>query len=84
MPAAPSPVQPTSICLEAQSMLNSSPLYDLRELRVEDADGNRLVIRGMVSSFYHKQLAQEVVLGLCKTRSYRVVNSIEVIDTLTN
>ena len=74
----------SSIRHEAQSALQASPFYDLRELKVEEADDRRLVLRGMVSSFYHKQLAQEVVLGLAKSRSYRVVNSIEVMDTLSN
>ena len=74
----------TSLCREAQQALNSSPFYDLRELKVEELDDHRLVIRGMVGSFYHKQLAQEVVLGLAKPRSYRVVNAVEVIDMLSN
>lgn len=78
------PLERPSPCSEAQAALHSSPFFDLRELTVEEVDGQRLVLRGMVSSFYHKQLAQEVVLALAKARSYRVVNSIEVIDTLTN
>lgn len=78
------PMETASPCSEAQSALSSSPFFDLRELTVEEIDGRRLVLRGMVSSFYHKQLAQEVVLALAKAQSYRVVNSIEVIDTLTN
>jgi hypothetical protein len=73
-----------SLTQEAQTALRSSPFYDLRELKVEEIDEQRLVIRGMVGSFYHKQLAQEVVLGLAKTRSYRVVNAVEVIDMLSN
>ena len=43
----------------AQTALASSPIYDLRELQVEQRNGS-LVISGRVSSFYHKQLAQEV------------------------
>jgi hypothetical protein len=78
------PLERTSLCSEAQAALHASPFFDLRELTVEENDGNRLILRGMVSSFYHKQLAQEVVLVLAKAQSYRVVNSIEVIDTLTN
>jgi hypothetical protein len=73
-----------SVLHEAQAALQASPLYDLRELKVEETDGQRLVLRGMVSSFYHKQLAQEVVLGLAKSRSYRLVNAIEVMDMLSN
>jgi hypothetical protein len=73
-----------SVSFEAQSALQASPFYDLRELKVEETADRRLMLRGMVSSFYHKQLAQEVVLGLAKSQGYRVVNAIEVMDTLTN
>jgi osmotically-inducible protein OsmY len=44
----------------AQSALVSSPIYDLRRLRVEQTDAG-VIISGRVSSYYHKQLAQEVV-----------------------
>jgi hypothetical protein len=83
MSASARPIELPSLCFEAQSALSSSPFYDLRELTVEEIDDRRLVLRGMVSSFYHKQLAQEVVLAMAKAKAYRVVNSIEVIDTLT-
>jgi hypothetical protein len=73
-----------SIKHDAQTALRTSPFYDLRELKIEELDDQRLIIRGMVGSFYHKQLAQEVVLGFAKNRSYRVVNAVEVIDMLTN
>lgn len=73
-----------SVTQEAQTALRTSPFYDLRELKIEELDDQRLVIRGMVGSFYHKQLAQEVVLGLAKPHSYRVVNAVEVIDMLSN
>jgi hypothetical protein len=59
----------------AQSALASSPIYDLRELRVEQRNGS-LVIHGCVSSFYHKQLAQEVVRSVC--RDIELINSIRV------
>jgi hypothetical protein len=59
----------------AQMALASSPIYELRDLRVERREG-MLVISGAVSSFYHKQLAQEVVRSVC--RSIEVVNSIRV------
>ena len=44
----------------AQSALSNSPVFDLRELRVEER-GDSLLISGNVSSYYHKQLAQEAV-----------------------
>lgn len=51
----------------------NSPIYELRDLQVEHHDGV-LVISGAVSSFYHKQLAQEVVRSVCG--SIEVINSI--------
>lgn len=44
----------------AQSALSNSPVFDLRELLVEER-GDTLLINGNVSCFYHKQLAQEAV-----------------------
>jgi hypothetical protein len=76
--------QLASICLEAQNALASSPLYDLRELRVEADGDDCLAVRGMVSSFYHKQLAQEALMRVAKERDYRVKNYVEVVDVLSN
>lgn len=45
---------------KAQRALAESPVYALREVRIE-RDGETLVLVGEVSSFYHKQLAQEIV-----------------------
>jgi hypothetical protein len=45
---------------KAQQALAASTVYALREL-VVDRDGDTLVITGEVTSFYHKQLAQELV-----------------------
>lgn len=59
----------------AQSALSASPVFALRELRVK-RHGDQLVISGPVSSFYHKQLAQEVVLAIAE--GMEVVNSISV------
>lgn len=59
----------------ARSALASSPIYALRYLQVEQYD-NSLLISGQVDSFYHKQLAQEVVRAVAK--DVRVVNSIDV------
>jgi len=59
----------------AQKALAGSPVYALRELRV-DHEGETLLIRGSVSSFYHKQLAQEVVRHAAE--GIEVVNSIHV------
>jgi len=59
----------------AQRALASSPIQALRELRVEELDEG-LLIRGWVSSFYHKQLAQEAVRAVAEGIS--VVNSVDV------
>jgi hypothetical protein len=59
----------------AQAALANSPFYELRELQVEWRD-EALTLSGCVSSFYHKQLAQEVIRSVCK--EIEVVNSIRV------
>jgi hypothetical protein len=59
----------------AQAALVSSPFYELRGLQVEWRD-DALLLSGSVSSFYHKQLAQEVVRSVC--RDTTVINSISV------
>jgi hypothetical protein len=64
----------------AQQALASSPIYELRDLQVEQHQGN-LLISGVVSSFYYKQLAQEVVRAVCKECAdldVELVNSIQV------
>ena len=60
----------------AQTALAGGPIAALRELRVEQV-GNSLLLSGMVTSFYQKQLAQEqvrLVVG-----DAEIVNSIVVI-----
>ena len=59
----------------AQSALASSPVHELRQLQVEESDGS-LLLFGTVSSFYHKQLAQEAIRTVCQ--GIRLVNSIRV------
>jgi len=59
----------------AQAALSSSPFYELRELRV-DQRHETLIISGIVSSYYHKQLAQEVIRSVC--RDTKVINKIRV------
>ena len=59
----------------AQVALAASPVFALRDLQVEQ-DGDTLLISGLVSSFYHKQLAQEVVRHAAE--GVEVVNSIQV------
>ena len=59
----------------AQCALKQSPILDLRHVQVEHVD-DALFISGSVSSFYHKQLAQEIVRAVANGAS--VVNSISV------
>jgi len=59
----------------AQTALSDSSIYELRILRIDRHD-RALVISGRVTSFYHKQLAQETVLAVCE--GLEVINSILV------
>jgi len=61
-------------CL-AQSALAASSVHALRELIVEENDEG-LLISGQVTSFYHKQLAQELVRAIAGRTS--LVNSVRV------
>ena len=63
--------QPSSVQSRAQVVLQNSPILGLRRLIVEEHDGV-LKITGRVTSFYHKQLAQEVVRA--------IAGSVEVIN----
>ncbi len=49
----------------AREALRQSFLHELRNLNVEEA-GASLVISGRVQSFYHKQMAQEIVRAVCQ------------------
>ena len=60
----------------AQTALSDSPIFDMRMLTVEVAD-DMLVLSGSVSSFYHKQMAQELVRTIVG-RDVEVINSIAV------
>jgi hypothetical protein len=62
----------------AQSALASSPIYALRDIRVEESDDGQLILIGHVDTFYHKQVAQEVVRAVASGR--QIVNSIAVED----
>lgn len=59
----------------AQAALAASPIYVLREVLVERVGGS-LLLTGTVDSFYHKQVAQEVVRAVA--RSVDVINVVEV------
>ena len=65
---------------KAQQALSASSVYALRELTVE-RDEETLVITGQVCSFYHKQLAQEMVRQAVEQIDVEVevINSISVL-----
>jgi hypothetical protein len=53
-------MQGSALVPMASELLKQSPLPALRQLRVSETD-TEIVIHGVVSSFYLKQLAQETV-----------------------
>jgi hypothetical protein len=61
---------------QAKAALLCSRIYTLRKLHVEPA-GESIVLRGRVESFYHKQLAQELVRTAIE--GVEVVNVIQVV-----
>jgi len=65
----------TDVQPRAQAALAASPIYDLRVLHVEQVREG-LLISGSVSSYYHKQLAQEIVGQLAG--AVAVVNRVDV------
>ena len=65
----------SGVAERAQRALSSSPIFALRDLKVE-REGEILWIHGRVRSFYHKPLAQEAVRALAER--LQVVNSIDV------
>ena len=56
---------------QAQRALADSPIFDLRHLQVEYLDG-ALALSGRVETFYHKQLAQEVVRNVADGVIFRI------------
>ena len=63
----------SDVASQAKAALSRSRIFDLRCLEVEQ-EGESVVLRGRVDSFYHKQLAQELVrVAVDKTE---VINAI--------
>ena len=63
------------VITQAQSALAESPIHALRVLHVQQR-GEALVLSGRVESFYHKQLAQEIIRVIAE--DLYVVNAIDV------
>lgn len=63
------------IAQAASMVLASSSVRDLRKIRVDRSD-NQIELSGTVSSFYHKQLAQEAIRKVA--RGMQVINRVDV------
>ncbi|MFY7875228.1 MAG: hypothetical protein ACOVQM_07265 [Pirellula sp.] len=63
---------------QATKMLHDSPFAALRDLRVEQ-EGELVLLRGRVDSFFLKQLAQETVRSA--TRGIEMINEVLVDDS---
>lgn len=63
------------IAAAATEVLANSPVSQLRRLRVDET-ADKLQLSGQVRSFYHKQLAQEMVRPL--VGGMRLINRIDV------
>jgi hypothetical protein len=70
-----SAVATADVELRAKSKLMECPIVALRQLDVEQSEG-LLLISGQVTSFYYKQLAQELVRSTAD--GMRVVNNVVV------
>ena len=66
----------SDVAFQAKAALSRSRIFDLRRLSVEQ-DGDFVVLRGHVDSFYHKQLAQELVRTAID--GVEVINAISVV-----
>ena len=64
------------VVVHAKTVLLRSRIYVLRTLHVFQ-DGDAIILRGRVASYYHKQLAQELVR--MAVEGVEVVNLIDVV-----
>lgn len=69
------PLRSEGIAEAARELLRGSPYGSLGTVSCDSTDGV-LFLRGRLSSFYHKQLAQEVVARIVGVT--QVINEIEV------
>lgn len=68
-------LRPGEVARTAKDRLNRNPYPAIRDISCV-CDRGVLVLRGRVSSYYHKQIAQEAVSGVDGVS--QVVNDIEV------
>jgi len=59
----------------ARTALRESDIYFIRQLHI-DSTGDSMLLTGRVDTFYHKQMAQEIVRAVCD--GVQLVNSVEV------
>jgi osmotically-inducible protein OsmY len=67
---------PPGLASQARAVLQKSKIYTLRKLQVEQTDG-AIILRGRVESFYHKQLAQELIRTAID--GVEVINALQVV-----
>jgi osmotically-inducible protein OsmY len=70
--------RPLGLAERAESRLRSNPYLALKNISCE-FDGDVLILRGCVPSYYLKQLAQESVAALSGGK--RIVNQIAVVSS---
>ncbi len=64
-----------NLLIKVRKVLAESPIWELRQVHVEQK-GETVYLQGRVRSFYHKQLAQEVILRA--SRKLPLINEINV------
>jgi hypothetical protein len=64
------------VVVQAKTVLMRSRIYVLRTLHVFQ-DGDAIILRGSVDSYYHKQLAQELVR--MAVEGVEVINLLDVV-----
>lgn len=73
-------ISPSEAASIAKRSLRCGPYAVLRNVDCETRDGDgAVVLRGRVSSYYFKQLAQEAVRRTDASRRLRIVNELEVV-----
>jgi hypothetical protein len=63
---------------EAAATLQRSQYKEIRNVAIDVDESGRLRLRGVVSTFYLKQLAQELVRGVAVSQGFRIDNQVEV------
>ena len=67
---------------EARAILQACPHRDLQQLHIRLTTDHKLRIHGLVHSYYHKQLAQELLRELAAQNGFQIANETEMFDAL--